>query len=34
MDQRRRAVWPNVVRAVTSLVLAVALWLYIRATHG
>ncbi len=33
MGQVTREAWPNVVRALSAIVLAVALWLYVHAVH-
>jgi hypothetical protein len=33
VSQVRRVAWPNVVRALSAIVLAAALWLYVHAVH-
>jgi hypothetical protein len=33
VPQVNRVAWPNVVRGVSALVLAAALWLYVHAVH-
>lgn len=33
MSQVTRVAWPNIVRALSAVVLAIALWLYVHAVH-
>jgi hypothetical protein len=33
VSQLSRVAWPNVLRALSAIVLAAALWLYIHAVH-